>query len=259
MHELAKTGGQKATRRGFTLIELLVVIAIIAILAAILFPVFARARENARRTSCLSNLKQVGLGVMQYVQDYDEMYPRTIQLNVQVMPVPGLVDTTISNSNAWYWYKLIYSYTKSTQVYLCPSSTSGTAVQTGHYGANDKMMTYYGAATPPISMAAVAAPSSVYMVMDYSAYLAAAARVTTTPSATWYLPGSSKHNGQSASSLSMTGYRTSDYEGGRHFDSVNMLFADGHVKWLNSGSIYNEAAKNIASQPNAWNPATATG
>ena len=62
-------------KRAFTLIELLVVIAIIAILAAILFPVFARARENARRASCLSNLKQIGLGVMQYNQDYDGHYP----------------------------------------------------------------------------------------------------------------------------------------------------------------------------------------
>ena len=63
-------------RKAFTLIELLVVIAIISILAAILFPVFARARESARRTSCLSNLKQIGLGIMMYVQDYDETYPR---------------------------------------------------------------------------------------------------------------------------------------------------------------------------------------
>ncbi len=66
---------RRIRRRGFTLIELLVVIAIIAILAAILFPVFARAREAARKSSCLSNLKQIGLGAMMYVQDYDEMYP----------------------------------------------------------------------------------------------------------------------------------------------------------------------------------------
>ncbi|RYG63911.1 DUF1559 domain-containing protein, partial [bacterium] len=64
------------SRKGaFTLIELLVVIAIIAILAAILFPVFGRARENARRSSCLSNMKQIGLGMMQYTQDYDEKFP----------------------------------------------------------------------------------------------------------------------------------------------------------------------------------------
>src|SRR5579872_770958 len=65
-------------KRGFTLIELLVVIAIIAILAAILFPVFAQARESARMATCLSNLKQIGLGTMMYVQDYDEHYPNTI-------------------------------------------------------------------------------------------------------------------------------------------------------------------------------------
>src|SRR4028118_675254 len=69
---------RRAAHRGFTLIELLVVIAIIAILAAILFPVFSRARENARRASCMSNLKQIGLGVMQYVQDYDERYPSSM-------------------------------------------------------------------------------------------------------------------------------------------------------------------------------------
>src|SRR4028118_1183664 len=72
---------RRAAHRGFTLIELLVVIAIIAILAAILFPVFARARENARRASCMSNLKQIGLGVMQYTQDWDERYPCNNQTN----------------------------------------------------------------------------------------------------------------------------------------------------------------------------------
>src|SRR4028118_1774787 len=68
-------GGAGISRSGFTLIELLVVIAIIGILASILFPVFARARENARRSSCQSNLKQIGLGILQYTQDYDEKLP----------------------------------------------------------------------------------------------------------------------------------------------------------------------------------------
>lgn len=70
-----EAGPRRIPRRGFTLIELLVVIAIIALLAAILFPVFARARENARRASCQSNLKQIGLSVVQYTQDYDETFP----------------------------------------------------------------------------------------------------------------------------------------------------------------------------------------
>src|SRR5687768_5924591 len=81
--------------KGFTLIELLVVIAIIAILAAILFPVFARARENARRSSCQSNLKQIGLGFAQYTQDYDEKMPITIYWT------GAAVDTT-QNGRGYY-------------------------------------------------------------------------------------------------------------------------------------------------------------
>src|SRR5947199_3153379 len=72
---------QHSTKRGFTLIELLVVIAIIALLAAILFPVFSRARENARKSSCLNNVKQIGVAMMQYTQDYDEYYPLQIYYN----------------------------------------------------------------------------------------------------------------------------------------------------------------------------------
>jgi prepilin-type N-terminal cleavage/methylation domain-containing protein/prepilin-type processing-associated H-X9-DG protein len=94
----------KSSRRGFTLIELLVVIAIIAILAAILFPVFAKVREKARQTSCLSNLKQISLGIMQYSQDYDEIVtPRT---NGQCIPFEDL----------------ILPYTKSNGIYRCPSN-----------------------------------------------------------------------------------------------------------------------------------------
>ncbi|RYX82561.1 DUF1559 domain-containing protein [bacterium] len=116
----------KSTRRlAFTLIELLVVIAIIAILAAILFPVFARARENARRASCQSNLKQIGLGVMQYIQDYDEKYP-IWDLQNNTSPdayIPG-------GQNGYYdgywtygnWRYYIQPYVKSTQLFTCPST-----------------------------------------------------------------------------------------------------------------------------------------
>jgi prepilin-type N-terminal cleavage/methylation domain-containing protein len=94
-------------RRGFTLIELLVVIAIIAILAAILFPVFAKAREKARQSSCLSNVKQLMLGVMQYAQDYDEVLPASYYPGN-----PAASDT---------WYEKLEPYLKSTQILVCPS------------------------------------------------------------------------------------------------------------------------------------------
>ncbi len=98
--------------QAFTLIELLVVIAIIAILAAILFPVFARARENARRSSCQSNLKQIGLGVMQYTQDYDEKMPLR------------RYNTADDIGAAMTWRRTTYPYVKSSQLYSCPSNTT---------------------------------------------------------------------------------------------------------------------------------------
>ena len=114
----------RVTRSGFTLIELLVVIAIIAILAAILFPVFARARENARKTSCLSNLKQIGLGVLQYTQDYDERYPMRYY--------GGAGNFQQANS----WRRQIFPYVKSTQLFSCPSNTrNGTLADDSTDGA----------------------------------------------------------------------------------------------------------------------------
>src|SRR5204862_4622820 len=109
--------------RGFTLIELLVVIAIIAILAAILFPVFAQAREAARKTSCLSNCKQMGLACMMYVQDYDEMYP----CNSWDTPYIGTADTDFKNPNyltAMHWVFRVQPYIKNRQIFVCPSDAN---------------------------------------------------------------------------------------------------------------------------------------
>src|SRR5687768_5682810 len=97
-------------KSGFTLIELLVVIAIIAILAAILFPVFSRARENARRASCQSNQKQISLGLIQYAQDYDERLP-AYDISQQVAPIPSV-----------YWHVLVQPYINSWQILRCPST-----------------------------------------------------------------------------------------------------------------------------------------
>ena len=102
---------------GFTLIELLVVIAIIAILAAILFPVFARARENARRASCSSNLKQIGLGLLQYSQDYDEKL-------VNVWYGNATQEWASDNTTNYKWMDAIFPYVKSEQLFICPSNTT---------------------------------------------------------------------------------------------------------------------------------------
>ena len=111
-------------RRGFTLIELLVVIAIIAILAAILFPVFARAREKARQTTCTSNVKQLTLGIMMYVTDYDGTFPN----GWGAPPSPTLI-TTPANARLpvnplryMYWSNSIQPYIKNYQMYECPSA-----------------------------------------------------------------------------------------------------------------------------------------
>jgi prepilin-type N-terminal cleavage/methylation domain-containing protein/prepilin-type processing-associated H-X9-DG protein len=101
-------------RRGFTLIELLVVIAIIAILAAILFPVFAQARAKARQTACLSGQKQIGLGLMQYAQDFDETLP------MGNYSIPG--GPSANNANVPKWNDMIYPYVKNTGVFNCPTN-----------------------------------------------------------------------------------------------------------------------------------------
>lgn len=120
----------RAKQNGFTLIELLVVIAIIALLAAILFPVFSRARENARKSSCLSNLKQVGLSFLQYTQDYDERLPsvgRTVETNPGSDP----------------WALVMDPYLKSRQLLQCPSEDRKPNYVTNVYNATSYYTDYY--------------------------------------------------------------------------------------------------------------------
>ena len=113
-HKLPPHQPLKNRRAAFTLVELLVVVAIIAILAAILFPVFARARENARRSSCSSNLKQLGLGLRQYAQDYDG--------RVIIGDVTGHYNGQMNQRfRHVLWMDVVYPYVKSEQIFNCPS------------------------------------------------------------------------------------------------------------------------------------------
>lgn len=204
-----------ARRQGFTLIELLVVIAIIAILASILFPVFARARENARRSSCQSNMKQLGLSFMQYTQDYDERLPNSID-SPAVGSTGGWMFFTYTDRRAGAFEPAkgsLYPYTKSAQIYVCASDTEGQ--RSGNsYAANQCVF------QPSVS--GIAPGKSM-----------AAFEETTK----WMLLGEESSGGSRKNSTD-DGYMTisNDFTD-RHLDGTNMLFMDGHVKWYRDESI----------------------
>lgn len=214
--------------QGFTLIELLVVIAIIAILASILFPVFARARENARRASCQSNLKQIGLGIAQYTQDYDETLPRDW---VDANGTGGN-----GNANCPRWSDVTQPYIKSTQIFNCPSATSLPFItsttfpmtratnQLGSYEWNDaywdRGRTPRGLAdTTPISV--IDSPSTTLNVAD--------ANVNN---------GNAEIAWQSDTAGQPTGINTAvtppQFQDAvaRHLETIDVLYCDGHVKAL---------------------------
>ena len=251
-------------QKAFTLIELLVVIAIIAILAAILFPAFARARENARRTSCLSNIKQMGLGVMQYVQDSDEKMPPSYAVTTQT---PSPTGATPWVGGAWFWQEIIFPYTKSTQIYICPSSSPYifNGPYSMNYGANQLVLIGYETATPihpagtpspTISVASINKVAETYLLMDsggYDPYPGNSGGVLSSNG--WrYLPGAYKNAGIAC--LQGLSYTADCENEGRHFDGLNIAFADGHAKWVKSVVAIREAQQyNAATHaPSAWDP-----
>lgn len=220
-----RPSAQKPCRSGFTLIELLVVIAIIAILAAILFPVFARARENARRASCQSNLKQLGLGMAQYTQDYDE----------RIFPViVGTAypwDTANGGGNSYSWAVAMKPYVKSDQIYVCPSQSVPLVIQQNYSSGRDIARSYYPCQQYNGSQANVntAALSDISEGQALSGFSDTARTV-------WLLEAGIDGTPKSVITTDHALFvfqRTDFYRfGTQHFDGTNLAFMDGHVKWM---------------------------
>ena len=215
----------------FTLIELLVVIAIIAILAAILFPVFAKVREKARQTSCASNTKQIGLAFMQYIQDNDEQIP------------VRLTNDTPPQRKSSGWAGRIFPYVKSTGLYKCPDDVPNATVS---YMFNTSF-----AASGFASVASWSAPASTVMLVETDAGNTSPYDITTplevsSPQMYEDVPGPDPGGGVGsvrAASGPLGGRAFNNYWEtgltGRHTDGSNFLLGDGHVKWLRGSAVSN--------------------
>ncbi|MDF2439620.1 MAG: hypothetical protein JWN98_604 [Abditibacteriota bacterium] len=221
---------QRKSPRGFTLIELLVVIAIIAILAAILFPVFARAREQARKTSCLNNIKQIGLGMMQYSQDYDEQLVRG-GWSCQNFTTPG---------NPCRWYLMLEPYTKSRQVYVCPSqSQSAYTTNAGGYGLNRNVARYN--TEPSVSMAEIVNVAGTAIFIDAAQLERVAgsmnnslnwiAQQKSAADWQWEPPGNWTSAGARYTGSNCPNDDNCRRPVPRHSEGMNVAYADGHAKW----------------------------
>ena len=257
-----RTGKGKITMKrinyrktAFTLIELLVVIAIIALLAAILFPVFARARENARRTSCLSNLKQIGLSVIQYSQDYDERLPLYHKSGSYTWPdllAPYIVAAsgTIVNSSGNQ-----VGQQKPIPTLICPSAQDGDiwksndgALSTSlnqmrsSYAVNRVYNDYRyglfvsqnGVDPSPAPLAAIEDAVGTIFAGDSTLAVKTGSNTNNhfvAGDTIWPTTPPTMGSGSSATSQSVGQFHA------RHFDGCNFVFLDGHAKWLKLESL----------------------
>jgi prepilin-type N-terminal cleavage/methylation domain-containing protein/prepilin-type processing-associated H-X9-DG protein len=222
---------------GFTLIELLVVIAIIAILAAILFPLFASAREKARQTACLSDQKQLGLAFLQYVQDYDETYP--------------VIATSTDSSWAWR----IYSYVKEPRAFWCPDDLRGLNAVNGYpnvsFGYNKGVGAINGSYGTPFILNKLNAPAVTVLLFEAYGGTVGFSVTTSAQGGSPFGSGGGRAAADCGSMPSWGDYSTGNignpartcaeqdphFPNGRHSGGSNFLLCDGHAKWLPPASV----------------------
>ena len=245
-------------RHGFTLIELLVVIAIIAILAAILFPVFAQAREKARQTSCLSNCKQIGLGITMYINDYDETFPRMDDcINTPIPWKPDAVGCTGPYGrriNHFKWQYWVWLYIKNIDIFFCPSrsieTNEGRVAWEQHAEIRDRgyalALHITGATntyrrTPPDfrnsflggTMAGVLRPAETMLIMESERQALPTFLYRSDPQSPISIAYPMAHRNMLEGTLfGIDRVKRLNRRWAPHMEGFNLVYVDGHAKWM---------------------------
>lgn len=250
-------------RNGFTLIELLVVIAIIAILAAILFPVFARAREKARQASCTSNLKQMGLAMLMYANDYDEVLPPNYAWVPESWPKPT---QGVWFTGFWMFDAFLHPYVNMGKadaagkmtghgIWHCPSGFTSMQAHARNYGANANVFgvfnwdpaTYGDTWNASKKLADLSKPAELFGYFDAGCYTMVYSYVEFPQASIWYMPGTAHPDQPRWASTSDSGmFMDKDWREGRHNGNINICYMDGHVKSISGQSLWNH--------PEWWDP-----